>query len=197
MKEIFPDHVVDIVELLEEGCEADEITDIILEGRIPHILKTARQRVMNMDEFESGPVLHTSRSGLWNKAKIFYKRGLYNTNLVKKNLVISFEEEDGIDGGALRNEFFVSALKSMNKEFFEGTPGRRLPRCHWGCEVELKIGGVLVSHSLLLGGPGFPCLHPAVYQLVCGEAVDELAVTAEDLLPKTYPPMLQLLPWWN
>ncbi len=72
----------------------------------------------------------------------------------------AFSGEDGIDGGALRNEFFVSALRSLNEEFFEGSQEKRLPRCHWGCEVEQNMAGALVAHSL---GPGFPCLHPPVF----------------------------------
>ena len=44
--------------------------------------------------------------------------------------------------------------------------GQRRERCHWGSEVELEIAGTMVAHSLLLGGPGFPCIHPGVYHML-------------------------------
>ena len=47
--------------------------------------------------------------------------------------------------------------------------------------MEQKIGGALVTHSLLLGGPGLPCLHPAIYQVLCGVEVNEI-ISIEDIL---------------
>ena len=171
-------------ELLREGKEMDEIIDIFLstEGGIPAILKSLSNVIDLNDE---SPLL-TNRSCLWNKAKLFYKRGMADTSILKKNLVVSFSGEEGIDGGALRNEFFVAAIKKMNDDFFEGKDNRRLPKCHWGCEDELKIAGIFVAHSLLLGGPGFPCLHPAIYELISGGDAVEYQPTVQDI-PVTAP----------
>ena len=51
------------------------------------------------------------------QSKLFYKRWMADTLTLKKNLVVSLSEEE-IDGGALRNEFFVAAIKKMNDDFF-------------------------------------------------------------------------------
>ena len=58
-----------------------------------------------------------------------------------------------------------------------------LSRGSW-LEFELEMAGAMVAHSILQGGPGLPCLHPAVFHtMVSGEA--QLAVTTltENELP--------------
>ena len=32
-----------------------------------------------------------------------------------------------------------------------------------GVEADFEMAGAILGHSILLGGPGFPFLHPAVY----------------------------------
>ena len=73
------------------------------------------------------------------------------------------DQEEGIDAGALRCEFFVELLKQMDKEYFEGPRQRRLPICRWDHEEEQEMAGLMISHSILLGGPGMPSLHPWIY----------------------------------
>ena len=150
--------------LLKDDKNVNEIIEICLsKGTTAYLLNKLSTTVINIDE---EVLLEVNRNCLWNRAKCFYKKATTADLQLKKNLIISFSGEDGVDAGALRNEFFVSALKQMNSEFFEGKEDRRLPRCHWGCETEQLIAGVLVGHSLLFVGPGFPCLHPAVYNII-------------------------------
>lgn len=152
--EMFSDCKPLVGQLLSEGKEANDI--ILNEDTVPLLLKTLRSQVIDDSEDTS---LKIHRSCLWQKAQTFYKKGITD---------YFFSGENGVDGGALRNEFFVAALKSMNIDYFEGNSDKKLPRSHWGCEAEQVVAGVLVDHSLLLGGPGFPCLHPAVYDLCVG-----------------------------
>ena len=43
------------------------------------------------------------------------------------------------------------------------------------------MAGAMVAHSMLQGGPGFPCLHPAVYQLmVLGDSVQLTSLQPEE-----------------
>lgn len=39
--------------------------------------------------------------GLWNKAKVFYKRAIARPAMLKKTLVIEFSGEEGADTGEL------------------------------------------------------------------------------------------------
>lgn len=179
LREMFPEKGSDIDELIEEGRDCEEVVEILLEGRVACILREVGDAVL--DRFASMPVLATSRSCIWNQAKVFYKRGLGDPSLLRKNFSVSFGGEEGIDGGALRNEFFVSVMRHLNEEFFEGQVERRLPRCHWGSEVEQKMAGVMVAHCLLFGGPGLPCLHPAVYDGICGKEVEDDSINVQDI----------------
>ena len=170
--EMFPDRDRPLIhKLLSENKSVEEVAEFFLSNPVFSCpLKKLASKIINDDE---ETYLEMNRNCLWNKAKLFYKKATTDVEILKKNLIISFSGEEGVDGGALKNEFFVSALKKMDEDFFEGNKERRLPKCHWGCEVEQVIAGALVSHSLLLGGPGFPCLHPAVYSNICSNGESE------------------------
>ena len=108
--------------------------------------------------------MRTNRSSLWNEARVFYKRAIMTSpELLRKELCIEFSGEEGADAGALKFEFFEKVLQCINEDCFEGCEDRRIPRCHWGSDTELEMAGAIIAHSILLGGPGFPCLHPMIF----------------------------------
>lgn len=101
----------------------------------------------------------------------FYKKAKEAMGLLVKLLVIEFVGEQGIDSGSLRREFFEQALKEGNKRMFAGEDCHRVPRKDTSSEFFFEVFGILVSHSMLQGGPGFPCLSPAVFNyLVSGSS---------------------------
>ena len=64
----------------------------------------------------------------------------------------------------VKTELTLERLKIIayfKKSLFEGQANRLVPKNHWGIETELEMAAI--AHSLLLGGPGFPTPHPAVY----------------------------------
>ena len=98
--------------------------------------------------------------------------------------MIEFSGEEGADAGALTFEFFETVLQKVNEEWFEGSDTRRIPRCHWGCETELLMAGCVIAHSILLGGPGFPCIHPAIFHMmIFGDLHVHLSDVPADDLP--------------
>ena len=54
---------------------------------------------------------------------LFYKKTMYDPEKLEKYLMLRFEGEDGIDGGAIRKESFTLALKEMKQRLFEGNEG--------------------------------------------------------------------------
>ena len=74
-----------------------------------------------------------------------------------KELRIEFEE--GVDTGALHNEFFEVLLREMNKLLFKRERSR-LPMDS-NLQRLFECAEVLIAHSILQGGPGFPCLCQA------------------------------------
>ena len=79
-------------------------------------------------------------------------------------------------------EFTQEVVRQVSEEYFEGSEGRKIPRSHWGRTTELEMAGAMVAHSMLQGGPGLPCIHPAVYHsMVLGESIQLTSLAPEDL----------------
>ncbi|KAG7514182.1 hypothetical protein JOB18_027312 [Solea senegalensis] len=85
--------------------------------------------------------------------------------------IISFrgEETNGHEG-PLREFFRLTLLELQQSSVFEGHPGRLfltydLAALEGGKYYE---AGILIGWSLAQGGPGPRCLHPVLFQLMCG-----------------------------
>ena len=88
------------------------------------------------------------------------------TGRLHRVLSVEFSGEDGIDGGALRNDFFESLVSEINERLFEGNSTRRLPKKDWEVEKMFVLAGVMIAHSLIQGGPGLPVLCPPIYHFL-------------------------------
>ena len=152
--------------IIEERLPIETVIEIMVDRKIrgprslEHLLAEQAEKIIDEDD---DITLKMSRSCIYNKAKHFYKASQHSPTNLRRNLVVSFHGEEGIDIGALRIDFFTATLRGISDELFEGRPDRLLPRSHWGSEDAFEIAGTAVAHSILSGGPGFPCLHPAVY----------------------------------
>lgn len=107
--------------------------------------------------------LQVDRSKLWRTALGFYKTMIHTPEKLRYELRIDFIDEDGIDAGALKREFFELLLKQLNANMFEGLENRRIPKKDSSLERMFHTAGIIIAHSILQGGPGFPCLCPSAY----------------------------------
>ncbi|XP_017294905.1 uncharacterized protein LOC108249798 isoform X2 [Kryptolebias marmoratus] len=83
--------------------------------------------------------------------------------------IISFDEEEPGSSEEALGEFFRTTLLELQQSFvFEGRPGSLFLTHNLTALEGRKYyeAGVLIGWSLTHGGPG-PCLHPALYQLMC------------------------------
>ena len=76
------------------------------------------------------------------KQKVGTKIAANNLTRVKANLVVEFSGEEGIDAGAVRNEFFTQLMQGINYNMFEGPANRRTPKHQWGLENEFELCGM-------------------------------------------------------
>jgi len=120
---------------------------------------------------------------LWQSAVCFYKSAMTKPDKLRKEMVIQFDAtgEVGADSGALRHEFFEDALYQGNLRLFEGENDRRVVKKDWGLEILCEIFGMLMGHSIIQGGPGFPCLSPCMFQYLATEVIDECLPIKEDI----------------
>ena len=65
----------------------------------------------------------------------------------------------------------------VREELFEGGQTRLVPKNYWGCDMDFEMVGAAIAHSLLLGGPGFPVLHPAVCAHLALHPVDPESIS--------------------
>ncbi|CAJ1061017.1 uncharacterized protein LOC117831916 [Xyrichtys novacula] len=86
--------------------------------------------------------------------------------------IVSFIEEETDSHGGLLGEFFrLVLLELQHTSVFEGYPGRLFLTYDLSALEDRKYyeAGVLIGWSLAQGGPGPCCLHPALYQMMCGQ----------------------------
>nr|XP_033478032.1 uncharacterized protein LOC117254121 [Epinephelus lanceolatus] len=86
--------------------------------------------------------------------------------------VVSFSGEDtDSHDGPLREFFRLTLLELQQSSVFEGLPGRLFLTYDLAALEDRKYyeAGVLIGWSLAQGGPGPHCLHPVLYELMCGQ----------------------------
>ena len=98
---------------------------------------------------------------------------------------MSFEGEEGIDAGALSAEFFQLALDQIKKRLFQGKVDRVIPIKDSTKLMLFRIAGMVLGHSLLHHGPGFPVLCPAVYYYLVGKSEDVAIHLNKEDIPLT------------
>ena len=123
--------------------------------------------------------MKVTRELLWERSQSFYK-GLKNQRAqLTKPVNVEFVGEEGVDAGAIRLSYFEMLMGELNSRFFEGQECNRIPKKDWGLTTIFETAGMMVAHSILNGGPGLPCLLPAVYHSVSSPDTD----LSLDLLP--------------
>ena len=125
------------------------------------------------------------RDHVWRNGFSVYKNTVSDPSKLMKDLRIEFEGQEGIDAGALKLDFFELLLGEINTRLFTGLDTRRVPKKDWGLESAFEVAGCVIAHSLLVGGPSFACLCPAVYSYIVFGDVDRAlseGLTIEDIL---------------
>ena len=150
-------------EAVEEVCytEAKESNPEVL--NISDILLKLQSKVKGSDF-----TLAVTRDELWMGALRFYKTALIETEKLWQPLAIIFQGEEGLDGGALKTEFFELLLKEIQLRLFEGPEVSKVPVRDSSKGFLVKLAGVAISHSMIQKGPVFGALSPAVYYHLAG-----------------------------
>ena len=169
--------------LLEESPEDDDTgTGCILDLNLPiqSSLQTILFELAHKTMNHSGELfLKVNKDTLWQQALPFYKELKADEIKLHKNINVEFEGEEGSDAGALKVTFFEMLIREVNHELFEGKDDRQIPKKDWGLDGVMEIAGVMVGHSIMCGGPGFDCLHPAYYYMLHSGATTHEAVPSE------------------
>ena len=128
---------------------------------------------------ESGaPMQHlvVQRDDVWRDGVRFYKMTIANKEMLKRPLVVEFKGEEGVDGGALKVEFFSKFFDAICKRMFEQTPNEQflIPKRSGANLQVFKIIGVAIGHSLAQGGPPFPYFPPWCFAIISGKEEEDV-----------------------
>lgn len=129
--------------------------------------------------------LSIDRESIWMDIIRFYKKSMSRPDILKRELCISFKDEDGLDGGAMKVEFFSLALQEVKRRLFEGKEGNLVPIKDATKGVLFQLAGVIISHSVCLqASVGFPVIAPYVYEYIVGSPEDKIELLMKkDLIP--------------
>ena len=145
------------------------------------------QRKMSAEKVK----LKIDEEDLLEDAMVYYKAEEFDPT---KRLRIVYSGQSAADTGGVVRQFYTQLLCAVSNQFFQGLEYRT--PIYSGDVVAagvMKLVGVMVVHSILQGGPGFPIFSPAVYNYLCKgdlqEAVktmttDDCSLHMQDLITK-------------
>ena len=96
--------------------------------------------------------LEMDKSNLWREALLFYKTSLGDVDRLKHDLCLTFEGEQGVDGGALTLEFFSNFFEYAKKELFVSTDNKKcllVQKQSGGNSLIYKVLGMAIAYSLI------------------------------------------------
>ena len=137
-----------------------------LSSELKHI-----QRKMSVDKVK----LKIDEEDLLEDAMVYYKGAEFDPT---KRLRIVYMGQSAVDTGGVVKQFYTQLLSAVSKQFFQGanycTPIYSSDVVAAGV---MKLVGVMIVHSILQGGPGFPIFSPAVYNYLCTGDLQEAVKT--------------------
>lgn len=123
--------------------------------------------------------LTVEREEVWSGALSFYKKSLSDPERLLKSVCVTFQDEPGLDAGAIKAEFFELVFGQIQSRLFEGNEYALLPVRDSSKGLLFKLAGLAIAHSLLQSGPSFHALSPAVYYYLTSADQDLIAIHLE------------------
>jgi len=184
LQAIFPDHDVDLLEdaIKNSATVQDAVEKLLTTEKVAVVAGSSK----DMDEEENFETLasliefirnnkldmttetklEVKREEFWRQGLTFYKKAINKPDMLKKKFEVQFTcdsgEENSVDAGAIKVEFFELMLEELNKRLMEGGEKCRMPRR--GDNFNCYILGIVIAHSIINDGPGFYVFHPWVYE---------------------------------
>lgn len=188
--------VDDSINVLLEETPTDVQQETISSGVTPALSLPANSSLQTILSVHTSHLMEDTddlflkihKAELWPKALSFYKEIKTDVSKLHRSINIEFIDEEGSDAGALKITFFEMLLRDIDTELFEGNTNRRVPKKDWGLDGVMEIAGIMVGHSILCGGPGFNCLHPAHYYMM------HTGITSSEALPPERLPTVEDIP---
>lgn len=152
--------------LCDQGGTKQEKKNHSFHGTVGSLIQRLSSKITSKEI-----VITIKRDNIWREALCFYKKCLTNPDKLWDSPTVCFEGEDGLDGGAMKAEFFELLLEQVKKRLFEGDE-YLIPVGDSSKGLLMKLAGVIISHSIIHWGPSFAALSPAIYYHIAGADAD-------------------------
>ena len=92
-----------------------------------------------------------------NDALAYYKDSKFDA---RKKLRVVYKGQPAADTGGVTRQFYTQLLQEISQQFFQGDTFKT-PIYNSNMVVSgiMKLVGTVITHSILQGGPGFPCIQ--------------------------------------
>ena len=129
--------------------------------------------------FQSSPGIEevtVQRDSLWSDVLKFYKRKCNDPNSLRRSLEVQFKGEEGLDGGAMKVEFFNMAWEQVTKRLFEGNVHSIVPIKDITKTFLFRLTGIMTVHTVMQNGPimQIPRISQSIIASMIGEKDDEV-----------------------
>ena len=116
------------------------------------------------------------RDSLWSDVLKFYKRKCNDPNSLRKSFEVQFKGEEGLDGGAMKVEFFNMAWEQVTKRLFEGNVDSIVPIKDITKTFLFRLTGIMAVHTVMQNGPimQIPRISQSIIASMIGEQDDEV-----------------------
>lgn len=114
--------------------------------------------------------IRVDEEDILNDAMAYYKDPSFDPT---RRLRVLYTGQPAVDTGGVTRHLFSQLLQIISEMFFQGTNFKSpVYNADTVASGMMKFIGTIIVHSLLLGGPGFPVLSPAVYRYIATGDVD-------------------------
>ena len=185
LKSLFPDsEIKDLEEAALQSISVDEAAEFMLEK-----LRTTQDENASIEDIIQSFIKKNSlgyssedehlaidRESLWMDVMKFYKKCIGKPDILRRELSVSFKHEDGLDGGAMKVEFFALVLQEVKNRLFEGKKPNLIPIKDATKGLLFQLAGMIISHSVNQEASiGLPVLAPYLYAYIVGIPEEEIA----------------------
>ena len=163
LQTMFPDSTKEeIADILDRSYDLEEAVSSLLNANsstvklgfsdICDIVSGFQSKYTQLQMSRNPSYVKVNRSNLWRDGLHFYKSSMGDLTRLQLEFRVSFENEDGVDCGALRAEFFTKFFEVALKELFEQVNGQEwqhVPKRSGGNVQIFKVLGAAIAHSIL------------------------------------------------
>ncbi len=181
LKDAFPDEDDKTLEdIASVAISIDQAACLLLDKKeetkenLP--LEELIDKFVEKNQFRGDESILVDRETFWLDVVKFYKKALSKPDILRKELYVAFDGEEGLDGGAMKIEFFTLALNEIKARLFEGAERNMVPIKDATKGILFQLAGVVISRAFLQRSSiGFPYLAPHIYSQIVEEEEDEIA----------------------